>query len=259
MPGPLDSDAPPAAKRPVRVVSWNLHNCRRGLEGIARPLRAADADVVGLQEVDRGTRRSGNTDQAAKLAEACGYPYFRFFRAIGRDRGEYGVALLSRWPLLAPRVGMLPNRRGFEQRIVATAVVEIPPTRFAVSVTHLTNSRSYPRLRREQAAFIAAQLRHSPLPQVVVGDFNEPPGGPTWRELASVFSDVFGAVGQGAGGPFPLVFPFLPALRIDYVFASPDLALAGARVIQTSASDHHLLLAEVWVPPPRAHRVEMVG
>ena len=259
MPHPLDFDDQPGSCRPIRIATWNLHNCRAGFDRVARQLRALDADVVGLQEVDRGTRRSGGVDQAAELARTCGYRHFQFFRAIARDRGEYGVALLSRFPLSGQRVGMLPNRPRFEQRVVATAVVEFPPVWLAVSVTHLTNSRSDSRLRREQARWIAAHHRDCPLPQVLLGDLNEPPFGPMWHELTPLFSDVFAAVGQGDGGTFPVALPFLPALRFDYVFASRDLGLAAARVVRTRASDHHPLVAELWLPPPAPTRFALFG
>jgi len=245
------SAAQPAATRPLRVATWNIHDCRRGLTAVARQLASLDADVVGLQEVDRRTRRSGGVDQAAELAARCGFAHHRFFRAIGREGGDYGVALLSRWPLSGERVGMLPNRPGFEQRVVASAVLDFAPARVEIAVTHLTNSRRDGRLRHEQARAIARHLSGGGLPRVVVGDFNEPPGYPAHRALASAFIDVFAAVGQGPGGTFPLVLRWLPALRLDYLFASRELGLAGARVVPTDASDHHPLSAELWLPPPR--------
>jgi endonuclease/exonuclease/phosphatase family metal-dependent hydrolase len=42
-------------------------------------LRAfAGADIVGLQEVDNRTTRSGSVDQTAELARMCGYPYYAY-------------------------------------------------------------------------------------------------------------------------------------------------------------------------------------
>lgn len=244
----------PGATRPLRIATWNVHNCRSGLARVARQLASLEADVVGLQEVDRRVRRSGGSDQTAELAGRCGFAHHRFFRATGRDGGDYGVALLSRWPLSGERVGMLPNRPGFEQRVVASAVLEFPPARVQVSVTHLTNSRRDGRLRHEQAKAIARHLATSGLPQVLVGDFNEPPGGAAQRALAAVYTDVFAAVGAGPAGTFPLVLRFLPALRLDYVFASRELGLAGARVTPSAASDHHPLAVELWLPPPGGAR-----
>jgi endonuclease/exonuclease/phosphatase family metal-dependent hydrolase len=237
-----------ARTRLIRVATWNVHNCRHGFDGVVRMLSGLRADVVGLQEIDRGTRRSGGRDQTAMLAQACGFAHQSFFRAIARDGGEYGVALLSRWPFSGTRIGLLPNHGDFEQRVLASVLVETPEGKLGVNVTHLSNTRTFPELRREQARAIVTRMSELDAPQVLMGDFNESPHGSAYREISRAFTDVFAAVGQGQGGTFPLLFGALQPLRLDYIFASRSLALQQARVVHGKASDHDPLVAEIWPP-----------
>jgi endonuclease/exonuclease/phosphatase family metal-dependent hydrolase len=237
----------PQRVQPLRTASWNIQSCRRGLAGVAEQLRTLEADLVALQEVDRGTRRSGGIDQARTLAREAGYPHCHFFRAATWEPGEYGLALLARHPLSAPRVDPLPSPPGGEPRILASATLEHPLGRLDVSATHLSHRLTDAALRYEQARHITRLLVGPPTPRLLLGDFNGLAGSRMHRELTDWFCDVFAAVGEGDGGTRPLG-PLLPAVRIDYQFASRDLLLERARVLATRASDHHVLVAEVLAP-----------
>ena len=84
----------------ARVLVFNIHagkdaSSRVNLEEIAALIRTADADVVLLQEVDRGTKRSGHVDQLRILGDLTGYST-AFGRSLDYDGGEYGIAALAR-------------------------------------------------------------------------------------------------------------------------------------------------------------------
>ncbi|HSK08382.1 MAG TPA: endonuclease/exonuclease/phosphatase family protein, partial [Vicinamibacterales bacterium] len=81
---------PQAKPRSLRVMTYNIHHgsgniectnvpgeaeCALDLDAIAEVIRMHDADVVGLQEVDRFWRRSGTVDQPAYLAKVLGMHY----------------------------------------------------------------------------------------------------------------------------------------------------------------------------------------
>src|SRR5688572_9946117 len=85
--------------RLVRVMVYNIHAGKdaTGADNLARVaalVRETNADIALLQEVDQGTRRSGNTDQPALLAERTGF-HVAFGSALDYDGGKYGVAILS--------------------------------------------------------------------------------------------------------------------------------------------------------------------
>ncbi len=94
----------------IKVVSYNIktlsynHTNPSGtsdqFEAVAEVLRAADADIVGLQEVDQYTSRSGSDkSQVEELANELGYPYYHFIKTINYRGGEYGHAIMSRYPI----------------------------------------------------------------------------------------------------------------------------------------------------------------
>jgi endonuclease/exonuclease/phosphatase family metal-dependent hydrolase len=88
----------------LRLLTYNIHRAI-GVDGKFAPeriveiLRHHDADVLLLQEVDRGAPRSNHLDLASLLARELQYRY----RAVGMNvwlkKGRYGNATLSRYPI----------------------------------------------------------------------------------------------------------------------------------------------------------------
>src|SRR5438445_7525144 len=64
--------------QPIQILVLNMHAGKDAagkdnLAGVAALVRTTGADLVLLQEVDRGTRRSGGIDQVATLQKLTGY------------------------------------------------------------------------------------------------------------------------------------------------------------------------------------------
>jgi endonuclease/exonuclease/phosphatase family metal-dependent hydrolase len=234
--------------RKLRIATWNLQSCQRGIPGIIAQIRALSADVIALQEVDRKTTRSGRVDQAQRIASATGYEHFQFYKATPWDVGEYGLAIISRFPILDARTVRLPSLAGIEPRVMGTAQIASPSGTLSVNVTHLSHRRSESALRLCQIARIHQALSEDPHPKVLAGDFNDTPGSATHREVKRNLIDLFDAAGTGPAGTFPLPRPIPAALRIDYVFASREIRPTHASVVRTRASDHYVLTAEVQCP-----------
>lgn len=71
-------------------------------------IRRQNPDFVTLNEVDVFTNRTGkDVHQARDLAEKLGMEW-HFSKAIDRDGGEYGDAVLSKYPILEKRSYRLP-------------------------------------------------------------------------------------------------------------------------------------------------------
>lgn len=89
----------------LRVVTWNIHKGIGGVDRRYRPerivdvLRACGADVVLLQEVDEGVRRSRRDRQVDLVGDALELPHRAFFPNHTLKEGHYGNAVLSRYPL----------------------------------------------------------------------------------------------------------------------------------------------------------------
>ena len=92
---------PGSGSPPVRVLVLNMHAGKDAtgvdnLAAVADLVKRTGADLVLLQEVDRGTSRSGNVDQIARLATATGYSAAFAPSLVSYQGGQYGIAALAR-------------------------------------------------------------------------------------------------------------------------------------------------------------------
>ena len=167
----------PAEETPLRVMSYNIHH-GEGTDGkvdlprLAQVIRNARPDLVALQEVDRNVRRSGSVDQTAELARLTGL-HGSFARAIDYDGGEYGQAILSRFPIERLTIHRLPGEPEREQRIAAEVLVKVSGGDISFVTTHLHHINA--EFRGRQAARLNEIFAPSDHPVILGGDLNATP------------------------------------------------------------------------------------
>ncbi len=212
-------------------------------------LEELDADIIGLQEIDSRLTAPGGHDQLAFLAHRLGFHVAAGLNIVCH-RGQYGNALLSRWPILNTRLfdlsanGREP-RGGIDADIAWPAAREGRPLR--AIVTHF-GLRA--RERRRQMASLLAHIGRdadAARPLLLMGDFNE------WVRFGAVSRSLSGALScDDHVGSFPARWPLLPLDRI--CGRALMLTRRPARhVSETSrvASDH-LPVKAMFTLPPRA-------
>ena len=162
----------------VTLMSYNVRSGKgldgkRDLDRTAAVIRAAQADVVALQEIDSAARRSDGKDVAAVLGKKCSM-YHTFSKAIDFDGGGYGVALLSREKPVAVQRFALPGRE--EARTLL--VVEFK--HFIVASTHLSLTAED---RMASLAVIDSVAKAARKPIFIAGDWNATPDSEFGRKL----------------------------------------------------------------------------
>jgi endonuclease/exonuclease/phosphatase family metal-dependent hydrolase len=262
----------------LRLASYNVLSGRvpggdHDAEALARSVVALDADVVALQEIDHHQPRSGDRDQVADLLAALragGEPWTGHFLPtllgtpaltrdwtpatsadVAPDQPAYGIALLSRLPVLSwhslrwsaswgrlpmlvptPRGRVVPLLIPDEPRAVVAAVVETELGPLTVAGTHL--SFLPPRSVRQLRSFTrwAGTL---PGPRILLGDLNLPGRVPAqvtgWRRLADVAT-----------------FPgHRPRTQLDHALADGLERVPGvrARSVRGEISDHCALVVDL--------------
>jgi endonuclease/exonuclease/phosphatase (EEP) superfamily protein YafD len=125
-----------AAAPGLRIMTFNIkHGDVSSLEDVAAVIRAEEPDLVGLQEVDVDADRSDNVDQAHRLSQLTGMASLFRSALTFSSGGHYGLALLSRFPILSSTKQELTS--GSEQRILVVVDVLTDDGVIAVAVTHL--------------------------------------------------------------------------------------------------------------------------
>src|SRR6185369_6691441 len=120
-------------------------------------IAAHDPDIVALQELDLGRRRSRAEDQAAIIAQLTGLQVV-FCPTVTRDEEHYGHALLSRWPIEVVKRAFLPGAPGGwwpEPRAALWARIAIGARHVNVITTHL--GLGLEERRRQMAALVGPE------------------------------------------------------------------------------------------------------
>lgn len=244
----------PGTDAPVRVLVYNIHAGKDagGVDNLARVaelVRTTNADVALLQEVDRGTTRSGNTDQLGVLAGLTRF-HSAFGKTLDYQSGDYGIAVLSRWPIISDTLHRLPvnppqerSGSGYEPRGALEAVIQAPGQSLIVLNTHIDALREDFYRRQEMATLLQLASRSFGGPRgstLVGGDLNSEPGSAVMGMLdGTQLRDAWMECGQGAGLSYPADKPIK---RIDYLLLPRDWKCVSATVIETEASDHRPVL-----------------
>ena len=107
-------------------------------------LRIADcitqslADVVCLQEVDCGATRSDRVNMPEELADMTGLKYHYFIKIRDFQGGEYGTAILSRYPILKAETINYPVRVATQGTSCGYVIIDVEGTPVTVYNTHLS-------------------------------------------------------------------------------------------------------------------------
>jgi endonuclease/exonuclease/phosphatase family metal-dependent hydrolase len=228
----------------LTVVSFNIKS-GHGADGtvqldlLASTLASWKPDLVLLQEVDKNQVRTGRVDQPAYLGEKLRFYSTFGANMAGRSGGQYGTALLSRYPILSVENTRLPRLPGDEPRGLLHAVLDVDGTKLSAYVVHLQHTSATARL--SQMTTIQRIVTADPLPKIIGGDFNTGPGSAVMGLARSFASDTWAAVGAGPGLTVPRV---APRRRIDYLLQS-GLVPQDMRVLTPNVSDHRALWARL--------------
>ena len=242
------------------MLVYNIHAGKDagGIDNLARVaelVAESQADVILLQEVDRGTQRSGGVDHVAELRRLTGY-HGAFGRTLDYQGGQYGIAILSRWPIVSDSMIQLPvvppqERAGgsYEPRGALHARIAVPGARETVHVvnTHLDPSRD-PHYRRQEIAGVLRAIAGIGGGTVFLGgDLNATPDDSAIASIGgSGLRDAWVACNRAGPG---LTFPAsAPVKRIDYLWLPAGAACSDASVLATQASDHRPLLVTLILP-----------
>ena len=221
----------------MRIMTYNIHSGRNmsnvfDIGPIGDVISEIGPDICALNEVRMRTADVQGLELARVLGEKCGMEW-RFGRTIDINGGEYGNALLSRWPIIetecvdVPDVPAERRIRHFEHRGALSCVIDAPQGRLQAIVCHFGLSAE----EANNAVETVISLKRGDMPVILMGDFNITPDSGYVRRLRAVFTDT--------AGEKPLTFSAAdPHSKIDYILTAGGLVAGQLNTKKTLASDH---------------------
>ena len=195
-----------------------------------------------LQEVDTGRPTSYMIDNALWLARRLG------MREVYLPTMEHltGIALLSRYPIRDSDTLLLPS--ALEQTGIIWAELDIDGESINAFAIWMGLE---PEERARQLDAALPFLEAHPGPAVFGGDFNSRPDSPVYARIDNAgFDDPFVALDLGSPPTDPAINP---TKRIDFVWVR-GLAPVDAQVLDSTASDHRLVVVEATLPGRWSYR-----
>ncbi len=218
----------------MKVLSWNIWiDCHFDL--LKDFLKAADADIIGLQEVkDDDPKRD-----VIGFLTGLGYQHI-FARTEKEWEGKvyrHGPAIFSKLPIVHSETYFLDDK---DQYVAVRADVEVNGKVLHIFSTHLVHTHQKPSTQQETQ--VAQLIEKLPADRVVVvGDFNASPQSTAIQEMNKVLTDTDPSASptwsmhpEGCLTCNPQVVD----IRLDYIFVSRDLKASSFLVGKSVASDH---------------------
>ena len=228
-------------------MTYNIHH-GAGVDGrvdfqrIADLIKREQADIVALQEVDKGVQRTARRDCPAELAALTGMTCV-FSNNFHFQGGEYGNAVLTRFPIKRWTNRHYQMLRPGEQRGLLQVELDVHGRELVFLNTHIDYRPDDDERLLNAAEMLEVIQAYRGQPIILCGDFNDTPGSRTHQKLAQAFADTWAAAGTADGFTIPAE---QPRKRIDYIWLAKESPIDVLRlwVPQSEASDHLPVVGE---------------
>jgi len=248
-------------EKKIRFMTFNIqhgfdHLRKDGIRlgAMAEKIALFSPDIISLNEVRNGDTVKGGKDdlfdnslyfdETKYLAELLGYEYFFFGKSIDISGGEYGNAVISRFPMENAEVFKIPDtfyapEKHYESRTILRASFTYPLS-FDVYISHFGVRTTE---EREKAVELILSLtENSKVPFAFMGDLNDTPDADCLKPLYEKYTDALEAMGRKFD---PTFISDAPTKRIDHIFVSRNVSVSDAFApADAVASDHLPVVAD---------------
>ncbi len=207
----------------IIFATYNIQTTQKGIDNIVNAIQKIDADIIALQEVDSMTVRSSHhnptskrINQAKYIADKLGLNFY-FCKAVGFEKGDYGVAILSKYPMKLREKFELPNMGTNEARVACAVNIKVPNyTKDIIAIsTHLHFKQD--ELLKKQVGTLTHKfsswfIKDDGVP-IIMGDLNLFPNSKEYNLLTTTWTDTDKDLQYTAPS-------WNPDRKIDYILTS---------------------------------------
>jgi endonuclease/exonuclease/phosphatase family metal-dependent hydrolase len=223
----------------LKVMTYNVQQgySKQGVKNYLEQLQVikqVDPDIIGLQETDSVRIAGGNSDLVRYFADRL---QMHSYYGPTPVTGTFGIALLSKYPILNPQTFFMYSIG--EQTAAIEAQVQIGSSLINICVTHLGNDGD---MVQQQAILNRLQGKSR---VVLLGDFNFGPDSPQYQLTTRTLVDSWLAKWPGGVEDSGLNPESSEYGRIDHIFTTSDLKPLDSRFLFGDESDHPALFTDL--------------
>ncbi|BBM52808.1 endonuclease/exonuclease/phosphatase [Leptotrichia trevisanii] len=199
-----------------RIMTYNIFGARLA-DGkkLAQSVKKYKPDFIALQEVDKNTKRSNFRDVTQDFALELGYNYYYFQKAMDFDKGEFGIAFVSKYDVKNIYVHELPSA-GNEKRQVLAAQINSSKYKKHILVinTHLDYEPIVKSTQIDNLMTVVDYFKGDV--KILCGDFNLLPTTEYYQKIIENWNDTY-FEGKDLENESDVENRNLETQRIDYV------------------------------------------
>ncbi len=243
----------------IKLLQWNIW-IKEKIEHIVKEIKRLDPDIICLQELTRECEYNRFIDTPDYIANRLGFDYF-FYEAQSWEKGptkSQGNGIFSRWPIekssytyiQQPPSSSFVKNSSAEGRVYIQAEIQTNSELLTVGTTHLSFTKFFTDvdLKKRQIDVLINSIKKNSRYFVFAGDLNSPPESYVVPQLTKMLNHAGPSFEQKTWATKihdkdgfrvdSLQY------RLDYVFATKDLQVKSAKIVQTDYSDHLPVLVE---------------
>lgn len=269
----------------IKVVSYNVrifdrYNWQKGrisknAENVLKLMQKLEPDILCIQEFHAGRKGKAAMGDSVRKYTGLKHSHIEYAKYKGETKA-FGIATFSRWPVISSNIisfernpvnFCIYNDIVIHKDTIRVFNIHLESIQLSsedyLFVSELTNQadnqtlfkeNSRKILRKFKQAFISRasearhveqQIKESPYPVIVCGDFNDTPSSYTYRRMADGLKDAFKESGSGFGETYAGRFP---SFRIDYILHDPEMESSGFKRTLMPLSDHYPVSTFITLP-----------
>ena len=201
-------------------MTYNIYGARLA-DGkkLAKSIKKYKPDFVALQEVDKNTKRSNFRDVTQDFALELGYNYYYFQKAMDFDKGEFGIAFVSKYDVKNIYVHELPSAGNEKRQVLAAQISSKYKKHILVINTHLDYEPAVKSTQIDDLMTVIDYFKGNI--KFLCGDFNLLPTTEHYWEICKNWNDTY-FEGKDLENKSNLENRNLETQRIDYIMAQKD-------------------------------------